>query len=298
MQIKYYNSVNKSFEIEQVYGASGVEFLYQTFLGKLIGYFLEFKPFSKIYGYFQSKESSQKKVLPFIEKFNIKIDQFEKELVDDEVGYSSFNKFFCRKLKAGQRPFPKNQNELGAFCEARYFAHNHNSEEINFPVKGKYINPVDLLKNNKWSDTFKNGSFVIARLCPVDYHRFHFPDNGEVLDFYEIHDRLISVNPIALKVKPETFIRNERHVTIMQTENFGKLAYIEVGAICVGKIVQSHSMTIGSKFKKGQEKGYFLFGGSTVIVLGEKEKIKFNKDFVSRSKEGIETYYQLGNIIN
>ena len=97
---------------------------------------------------------------------------------------------------------------------------------------------------------------------------------------------------MALKFKNQIFIKNERQVTILQTENFGRIAYIEVGAICVGKIVQSHSWK--KPFMRGQEKGYFLFGGSTVVILGEKGAWKPSQDILTNTNKGIETYLQLG----
>jgi phosphatidylserine decarboxylase len=100
------------------------------------------------------------------------------------------------------------------------------------------------------------------------------------------------VNPLALKYKNQIFINNERHVSLLQTENFGKIAYIEVGAIMVGKIVQTHRWN--KPFMRGEEKGYFLFGGSTVIVLGEKGAWKPSADIVKNTNDGIETYLQLG----
>src|SRR5690606_18415701 len=102
-----------------------------------------------------------------------------------------------------------------------------------------------------------------------------------------------SVNPMALKIKEDIFIANERRVSILETENFGKLAYIEVGAICVGKIVQSFDET--KSFKRGDEKGYFLFGGSTVIVLGQAGKWAPSDDIIRNTQKGMETYIQLGD---
>jgi len=102
------------------------------------------------------------------------------------------------------------------------------------------------------------------------------------------------VNPLALKMKQDILMTNERHVTIVETKNFGKLAYIEVGAVCVGKIVQSQPLVKGGSFKRGDEKGYFLFGGSTVIVVGEKGKWKPSQDILDYTKKGMETYIQLG----
>jgi phosphatidylserine decarboxylase len=183
---------------------------------------------------------------------------------------------------------------MAAFAEARYFGFESMGENQKIPVKGKYLSADALLNNSKWASAFQNGPLLLARLCPVDYHRFHFPDAGKIVEDYRIHGLFHSVNPLALKANPEIFIQNERHVTILETENFGKLAYIEVGAICVGKIIQSKNLNPGVKFFKGEEKGYFLFGGSTVIVLGEKGKWIPSQDISRNTIDGIETYLHLG----
>ena len=134
----------------------------------------------------------------------------------------------------------------------------------------------------------------MARLCPTDYHRFHFPDGGRVLERYSLPGRLHSVNPIALKRRGDIFFTNKRDISILETENFGKLAYIEVGAICVGKIVQSHRQ---GDFRRGEEKGYFLFGGSSVIVMGLPGRWVPSEDVLRHTKEGMETYVRLGDVL-
>jgi phosphatidylserine decarboxylase len=138
-------------------------------------------------------------------------------------------------------------------------------------------------------------TLLLARLCPVDYHRYHYPDGGKTQKHYSIHGQYHSVNPTALRFKEDIFISNERRVSILETKNFGKLAFIEVGAVMVGKIVQTHDET--KAFRRGQEKGYFLFGGSTVIVLGEPGLWTPSKDLLENTKNGIETYIQLGDAV-
>ena len=108
---------------------------------------------------------------------------------------------------------------------------------------------------------------------------------------YPIHGKLDSVNPIALKKKGEIFIENERYVSILETNHFGKLAYIEVGATMVGKIVQSHDL---KTFNRGEEKGYFEFGGSCLVMLFEKDKIELDHDLVENSLKGYETKANFG----
>jgi len=137
---------------------------------------------------------------------------------------------------------------------------------------------------------------MIARLCPVDYHRFHFPDDCKILDSYRIHGKFHSVNPVALAANGKVFLENERQVTILESDNFGKLAFIEVGAMCVGKIVQTYAAG-QAKFKRGAEKGYFLFGGSTVIILGEKDRWIPANDILENSEKGIEVLVPLGDVV-
>ncbi len=134
---------------------------------------------------------------------------------------------------------------------------------------------------------------LIARLCPVDYHRFHYPDAGRVEKLYRIPGRFHSVNPVALQFKQDTFATNERVVSVLNTNYFGKLAYIEVGAICVGKIVQTHNIAEG--FKRGQEKGYFLFGASTVVLMGEPGAWTPAADILENTQKKLETLVKLGD---
>ncbi|MCP4914198.1 MAG: phosphatidylserine decarboxylase [Oligoflexia bacterium] len=292
MEIKYFNRGAKEYQIEKVYGDKAVKWLYDSLSGKVASSFVTMPFVSKFYGMLQSSGMSKSKVWPFINNFNIKIDEYlPEEGRSKEDPYSSFNQFFIRRFKDGARNFVEDSNKLPAFSEARYFGYESLKDEDTIPVKGKFLSSKELLKNSKWEETFKEGPLLLARLCPVDYHRYHYPDNGKTLDYYRVKGELHSVNPIALKKKPDIFAENERMVSILETENFGKLAYVEVGATMVGKIVQSHQ---GETFQRGDEKGYFLFGGSTVIVLGEKGKWKPSEDILKHTSEGVETYLQLG----
>lgn len=295
--IQFFNRYTNKLEIENVYGGKWVRWMYENPVGKALSE-MAAKPFiSKIYGNLQDSPSSKKKVKPFIKDFSIQIDEFlpqEGREVSDP--YESFNQFFIRKFKDGKRPFAKG-DEFPAPCEARYFGFNQNTEDISLPVKGAFLKPKDLLGNagSSFFKNFENGPVVVARLCPVDYHRFHYPDDGKILKHYPETGKLHSVNPIALKSRADIFITNERYVSILETENFGKIAYIEVGATCVGKIYQSHNLD--SDYNRGDEKGYFLFGGSTVVLLGEPGFWELSQDLKENSLNGTETYIRLGDTI-
>lgn len=295
MEIKFYNRVTKKVENELVYGDKFIEWLYGSPTGKGLSHLICKAPISKIYGAYQDLALSRSKVEPFIEKFQIQMDDYlPEEGRDSSSPYSTFNQFFIRRFKPGKRPVVSAADEMAAFSEARYYGYECVQENETVPVKGHNLKPSALIANSKWEKTFEEGPLLLARLCPVDYHRYHYPDNGTILDDYRVPGLYHSVNPVALKAKGDILITNERHVTILETENFGKLAYIEVGAVCVGKIVQSHPLDKGRRFSRGEEKGYFLFGGSTVIVVGEKGKWKPSSDILENTKKGMETYLHLG----
>jgi phosphatidylserine decarboxylase len=294
-EIKYFNRGTGKIEIEKVYGDKFIKFLYCSVAGQKLGGLFTNKIFSQAYGAYQDLPVSHRKVRPFIEKFNIPIQDYEsgsRQALDARDSYQNFNEFFVRKFKLGKRSFVHQPERMPAFAEARYVGFESIQADKHYPVKGNYLLAKDLVGNDQLAKIFDGGPLLIARLCPVDYHRYHYPDNGKVVDHFRVPGVYDSVNPFALKYKNQIFIKNERYVSILKTENFGRLAFIEVGAICVGKIVQSHPW--GKSFMRGEEKGYFLFGGSTVIVLGEKGLWKPSADVIKNTSEGIETYLQLG----
>ncbi len=276
---------------EQVYGAAWIRWLYGTRLGRLISVLVALPPFSRIYGWFQERPGSRRKIRPFIARFEIRMQDFlPEEGASADVPYSNFNAFFTRRVTDGARPFVQG-NEFPAPCDARYFAYDSLNDSVAVPVKGSLFKASVLIGDSEWTSCFADGPGFIARLCPVDYHRFHYPDDGQVLARWRIPGALHSVNPWALAERSDIFMINERQVSILQTKHFGKLAYVEVGATCVGKIIQSH---VGDTFARGEEKGMFLFGGSTVIVVGESGRWQVNGQMAERTRNGVETYLKMG----
>jgi phosphatidylserine decarboxylase len=284
---KYWNRYLDKEEKEAIYGDRAIRLLYETLAGQKISSLLAKPLFSQLYGFYQQSRLSKNKISPFVSAFNINMKEFEKGPFD------SFNDFFIRKFVPNARPFATG-NAMPAFAEGRFLAYEKINEDSLYPVKGHYLNAQDLLGRKKEAAIFDGGPIVIARLCPTDYHRFHFPDNGSVIDSWKISGALQSVSPLALKYRGDIFITNERQVTLLQTKTFGRLAYVEVGAMMVGKIVQSHRETA---FRRGDEKGYFLFGGSTIILMGEPRKWKLDQDLLENTSKGIETFVHLGDRI-
>lgn len=287
MTIRYWNRAKKCEEVEKVYGENLIQWLYCDPKGqRLADSFLSGRLVSTIYGAYQSSPLSRHKIEPFIRNFSIPMEEYA------AGRFASFNDFFIRKFKPGARNFATDPKALPAFAEARYFAYEAVTAAQNLPLKGIHLSPEQLLGGPQKAAPFIGGPLLLARLCPVDYHRFHYPDTGATLARYRLGGRLHSVNPAALKYRPDILVTNERQVSILQTERFGKLAYVEVGALCVGKIVQSHP--IADTFRRGDEKGYFLFGGSTVIVVGEPGAWRPDQDLLDETERGRETLVRLG----
>ncbi len=288
--ITYWNRRTGQIEQELVYGESALRWMYETTPGRALGEgLLSRRWVSAAYGSLQSSSWSRRKVAPFIQQFAIPMQDYAQQR------FASFNDFFIRRFRAGARPFTQNPHEFAAFAEARYFAIERLDRAQRFPVKGIALSATELLGDSALAAPFEQGPAFIARLCPVDYHRFHFPDSGHGAQSVRRSGPLHSVNPVALQFRPDILITNERQVSILDTDNFGQLAYVEVGATMVGKIVQTHSASL--PFARGDEKGYFLFGGSTVVVLGQPGAWTPDADLLAQSRQGRETLVRLGERI-
>lgn len=289
--IQFYNRKTQTLETEKVLGGQFVDLAYKSKIGStLTHHALSRSWFSKILGTVEDSRWSTRKISAFIQNYGIDMSEFE------EKSWKSFNEFFIRQFKPGARPFSCNPLHFCAGAEARYFAYENTSGESRFKIKHAEIQLSELLGDEALAQAFEGGTVIIARLCPVDYHRFHYPIDATVEARYTVHGKLHSVNPVALESRPDVFLINEREVTLFTNPLFGKVAQIEVGAIGVGKIVQTHA-DIQQKFDCGQEKGYFLFGGSTVIWLIQKGKISLSQDLLEYSQKGIETWIPLGGLL-
>lgn len=285
MAIRIFNVATQSEETEIVAGVAGMRFLYETWIGRWLLKAIFCRTWwSRVMGWFANRPMSRRRIEPFVRAQGIDLAEFE------STDYPSFNAFFIRRFKDGARSFPADASIFPAFAEARYTVLPIRDLRAPMLIKGQSVDVVGLLDSQEWAQRFDGGACAIARLCPKDYHRFHYPDDGETLEVRRIAGALDSVHPIALARKPHILIRNERVVSLLKTRNFGTLAYVEVGALGVGKIVQTHSLDM--PFKRGAEKGYFLFGGSTVVVLTEAGRVRFPEELLART---METWVPLGH---
>ncbi|AVK51455.1 phosphatidylserine decarboxylase [Clostridium sp. MF28] len=287
--IKYFDRNTKKYEIEKVAGDKYLNYIYSSPIGmSLLEIIIKKKFFSKLYGYFCDSKISRKKINSFINDFKIDSSIFKKKVSE----FESFNDFFTRKLKTEFRPIDLQGKSLISPGDGKLAVYEKIDLNKMVHIKGSRYRINELINNENISKEFLGGTCFILRLSPTDYHRFHFIDNGICSDSFRIHGDYYSVNPIALSKIPEIFCRNERQWSIFVTENFGRVLYIEIGATCVGSIIQTYEPNI--YVTKGDEKGYFKFGGSTIIMLFQKGMVKIDSDIIYQTKKGFETKVIMG----
>jgi phosphatidylserine decarboxylase len=296
-EIIFLDRKTKRKETEKVYGKFFIESLYgngylsRFFSFLLLPFFARISCFSKLYGHFQKSVMSRFKIKPFIKAYQIDASEFL-EHVD---AFVSFNDFFVRRLKPECRPMASGDDVAVLPADARYLVFQNIEKVDGFWVKGKKFGLADLLQNEELAANYLQGAMVIARLCPVDYHRFHFPCQCTPDQARLINGPLFSVNPMALKRNIQILSENKRMITSLKTQHFGKVQYIEIGATYVGSIKQTYRA--GAAYAKGEEKGYFSFGGSCLILLFEPEKIAFDRDLIDASMRRMEVRGLLGQTL-
>jgi len=286
--IQYYDREIGLLKTEKVAGEKWLVWLYNNPVGEATLWALaKRKVVSSVYGNRMDRPSSTKKIQPFVEEFDIDLSIAQKQ------EFNSFNDFFTRKLRNDARPVDTISTMAVSPADGKILAYA-NISNSDFIIKGYRFDIFSFLNNAALAQSFLDGTLVIIRLAPPDYHRFHFPIGGSVSPITRIDGDYYSVNPLALRNMIEIFCLNKREFTIISNPLFGDVVMAEVGATMVGSIVQSYK----EKFvKKGEEKGYFKFGGSTVVLLFEKNKIRIDEDLLINTLKGYETEIKEGERI-
>ncbi len=283
--IRYVDRDTGQIKTEQVVAGQWLFWLYNNPLGKLsLEAIVKRKIVSEWYGRRMDSPASAKKIVPFIKKYHINLSNCQKQ------HFNTFNDFFTRKLKKDARPIDTAANVLVSPADGKLLAYK-DIKNKNFVVKGKQFNVYGFLQNDSLAAMYANGSLLLFRLCPTDYHRFHFPTDGTISPLTKIKGYYYSVNPIAIKKNIEIFCENKREYVVLSTLKFGNVVMAEVGATMVGGIIQTYK---GDKAVKGAEKGYFKFGGSSVILLFGKGKIIIDYDLLANTRKHLETQIKMG----
>ncbi len=292
--IYYIDRVSRQRCVETVFGERFIRLLYgkgvaSQWLGVPLRHLASRSPlFSMLMGWYQGLEMTRRNIRPFIKTHGIDPGEFLKE-VDQ---FTSFADFFCRKLKPEARPITPDSDVAVIPTDGRFYFFEDVSRIGPFDIKGHSFDIVKLLQDEGLAKRYEQASMVLGRLCPSDYHRFHFAAEGVPSASKLIDGYLYSVNPLAVRQNVCTFWENKRTISVLKSPQFGEVLTIEIGATSVGSINQTYE---ADRFQaKGAEKGYFAFGGSAIALLFPKGRIAFDADLLAATKQNIEMRCLLG----
>ena len=278
----------RSFEavkIPDTYGFA-TRFLYNTVPGRILLKLLITRPISQIAGLTLRCPASRILIKGFIKRNNIDLSEYL------DVKFKSFNDFFIRKIKEEYRPLPGSNHDVASPSDGKLTAYQISAESV-FNIKHSKYSVENMLRDKDLANEFSGGVCLIFRLTPDDYHRYIYTDDGEVLLRKHIKGVLHTVRPIAFE-RYDVFCENTREYSVIKTESFGKVVQMEVGALFVGRITNNNkSRTI----KRGDEKGMFEFGGSTIVMLFQKDRIIVDNTILDNTQQDKETIVKLGTKI-
>lgn len=287
--IRYIDRESGEVKTENVYGEKWLDWLYHNPVGEATLWTIaKRKIVTSLYGDQMEKPASADKIMPFVKEYDVDLSIAQKQ------NFTSFNDFFIRKLKPEARPIVADSLAVASPADGKILAYE-NIKNADFYIKGFRFNVNSFLNNPELAKKYEDGAMIVFRLAPPDYHRYHFPVSGTTASSnIKINGDYYSVNPLALRKKAEIFWLNKREYGVIQTPLFGNVVMVEVGATMVGSMIQTYS---GTTVKKGQEKGYFKFGGSTVVLLFEKDQIKIDADLLTNTANSLETTIKMGEQI-
>jgi len=278
-------SLYKAVQIQDGDGPA-ISFLYNTAAGRVLLRLLIKTAVSKLAGSILSSPASRLLVKGFINRNNIDMEEYK------DVKYRSFNEFFIREINEGSRPLPDSDDDLAAPSDGKLTAYPITAGSV-FNIKHSVYSVDDLLEDKELAAEFEDGVCLVFRLTPDDYHRYSYIDDGQILHRKRIDGKLHTVRPIAFQTRG-VFCQNTREYEVMLTRSFGKVVQMEVGALFVGKI---SNYCNGPDVRRGDEKGMFQFGGSTVIMLFQKDKITVDGVIYENTLMNNETIVKMGNKI-
>ena len=286
--IRYVDRRTGELREEVVLGEGFVRWVYESALGGVLrrSMLTRLGP-SKLYGMWQSSALSKRSITSVVEQLSIDMD----ECIVPAGGWKSFNDFFTRRLRPGARPVDADPRRLVSPADGRTFAYVDVNGDTLLPAKGHKISLRELLADDAEATRFAGGTVIIVRLCPADYHRFHFPCAGVASASRTLAGPLESVSPIALTRGHAILDQNKRDIAYIDSPVFGRVAYLEIGAMFVGSIVQTYAP---GPVAAGDEKGCFEFGGSTVILVVEPGRVNIDADLVDATRRGVEVLLRMG----
>ena len=292
ISISYFDREKHAVMQEKVFAGGFLFWSYNSRLGRLAtDLVLSHKAVSLLYGWLNRRPFSRHRIRSFVEEMNVKADEFTCSIDD----FDSFNHFFVREIDPRQRPIHSDPDVCIAPVDGKILAYPVIMPDTIFRIKRSTFNLRSFLDDRTLAERFAGGSMIVSRLSLADYHHFHFPDWGVPRKAVPIRGKYYVSGPYALSTLIPFYKENHRALTLFDSDNFGQMAIIEVGAFTVGSIQQRYRP--GVRVSRADQKGFFELGGSTVVLLFQEDSIELDPDLCMNTRNNLETYVRLGDSI-
>ncbi len=291
-QLDYYDRRTGELKRDPIYARGFVDWLYNSAPGWFLTEFLFSRKWvSCLHGWLNQRRWSRRKIEPFARRLAINLD----ELCRPVEAFESLNDFVIREIDLAKRPIDRDPDVCVAPADGRVLVYPRIDADRRFTIKRATFDLRALLRDEEMARTYSGGSLFVSRLYLNDYHHFHFPDDGVPRPAVSIPGKYFAVSPYAAQRLVPFYSENHRMVTLFDSDHFGQLAIVEVGAFTIGSIQQRYKPE--ARVQKGDHKGFFELGGSIVVLLFRKGAIRFDEDLRKNSLTGTETYVRLGESI-
>lgn len=290
--IRYYDRKSGRIEREKVFAASFLNWSYNTRIGRRLT-LLAFsrRPVSCLIGWLCRRRLSRHLIAPFVRWSQLDATHLPCKTIE----FSSFRDFFIRDMKPEQRTVAGNDSVCVSPVSGKAFVLPNLKMDESVRIKRCVFNLSRLLNDNDIAQKFDGGTAVIFRLCLSDYHRIHFPVSGIPDKTTEIDGRCYAGGPYDESSRIPFYTENVRSVTTISSDRFDDIAMVEIGAFTVASIVQTYQP--GISVRRGEEKGWFEPGGSTVVLVFQKGSINIDAELLKYSNLGMETRLRCGESI-
>ena len=277
---------------DTIYRHGLLDWMYNSRMGWLLTrLFLSRKIVSQVYGWLNRRRSSARKIPHFVNAMGVDMT----ESLRPVESFTSFNDFITREIDVSRRPLHPDPLVCAAPADGRILAFPTIDEKTRFILKQSGFTLQTLLRDDRMPLRYAGGSMLIERLYLADYHHFHFPADGIARESISIPGRYYATTPYSRRWTVPFLAENHRQVTLLESDHFGSIAIIEVGAFTFGSIQQR--FTPDSRVQRGQRKGMFELGGSAIVLLFEPQSLRLDDDLCQNTENGTETYVRLGESI-
>ena len=291
-QFSYYDRRSGQLRQDPIYARGLAGWLYNSALGWfLIEFLLSRRWVSRLYGWLNKRRWSRCRIKSFARRLEINLEEVPRSI----DAFESFNDFITREIDLSRRVINPDPDVCIAPADGRVLAYPVIDAGVSLSIKRSTFNLRTLLRDEELAQAYSGGSVVVSRLYLTDYHHFHFPDGGTAHAAVSIDGRCFAVSPYSGRRLLPFYAENRRMVTLFDSDHFGRIAMVEVGAFTIASIQQRYQP--GTRVRKGDHKGFFELGGSIVILLFKNGAIRLDEDLCRNALSGMETYVRFGESI-